>query len=58
MRDVTAFTILTGGERLTTPMIRQEGGLVPTDWEIALQAVFRGLARPAAGRYSLRQKHQ
>ena len=38
------FHDLTGGERLTTPMIRQEGGLVPTTWEKALQAVYAGLA--------------
>lgn len=37
------FHDLTGGERLTTPMIRQEGGLVPTTWEIALRAVVGGL---------------
>ena len=37
------FHDLAGGERLTTPMIRQEGGLVPTSWEIALQAVVNGL---------------
>ncbi len=37
------FYDLTGGERLTTPMIRQEGGLVPTTWEIALRAVVSGL---------------
>ena len=34
------FHDLTGGERLTTPMIRHEGGLVPTTWEQALQAVL------------------
>ena len=37
------FHQLAGGERLTTPMIRQEGGLVPTSWEIALKAVISGL---------------
>ncbi len=37
------FHDLTGGERLNTPMIRQEGGLVPTTWEKALQAVCAGL---------------
>ena len=45
-KGATVFTILTGGERLTTPMIRQEGGLVPTTWEQALQAVLhRACAR-------------
>jgi NADH-quinone oxidoreductase subunit G len=38
------FHDLAGGERLTTPMIRQEGGLVPTTWESALRAVHKGLA--------------
>ena len=38
------FHDLAGGERLTTPMIRQEGGLVPTTWEQALQAVYSGLS--------------
>lgn len=37
------FHDLTGGERLTTPMIRQEGGLVPATWDIALRAVLKGL---------------
>jgi NADH-quinone oxidoreductase subunit G len=40
------FHDLTGGERLTAPMIRQEGGLVPTTWDKALRAVLTGL-RPA-----------
>ena len=38
------FHDLAGGERLTTPMIRQEGGLVPTTWEQALQAAQKGLS--------------
>ena len=44
------FHDLAGGERLTAPMIRQEGGLVPTTWEQALQAVYTGLssAKPLA----------
>jgi NADH-quinone oxidoreductase subunit G len=37
------FHELANGERLMTPMIRQEGGLVPTTWEQALQAVQKGL---------------
>ena len=37
------FHELTAGERLTTPLIRQEGGLVPTSWENALRAVLAGL---------------
>jgi len=31
--------------RLTTPMVRVEGVLRPTTWDIALDAVVRGLAR-------------
>ena len=38
-----SFHALTEGERLTSPMIRQEGGLVPTSWEKALRAVLTGL---------------
>jgi NADH-quinone oxidoreductase subunit G len=37
------FHDLTGGERLTTPLIRQEGGLVPTTWEHVLQVVGASL---------------
>ena len=54
------FHELTGGERLTTPMIRQEGGLVPASWEAALQAVFSGLrsAKPLAGILSGRNTNE
>jgi NADH-quinone oxidoreductase subunit G len=38
------FHDLAGGERLMKPMIRQEGGLAPTAWETALDAVQKGLA--------------
>jgi NADH-quinone oxidoreductase subunit G len=41
------FHDLTGGERLTAPLIRQEGGLVPATWEQALQAVVTGLRSTA-----------
>jgi len=37
------FHDLAGGERLTTPLVRQEGGLVAATWEQALQAVYSGL---------------
>jgi NADH-quinone oxidoreductase subunit G len=37
------FHSLTGAERLDGPLIRHEGGLVPTDWETALKAAFTGL---------------
>ena len=64
------FHDLTGGERLTTPMIRHEGGLVPATWEQALQAVLNGLrgAKPLGGilsgrntneeAFSVRQAHE
>src|SRR4029450_1419101 len=54
------FHDLTGGERLTPPMIRQEGGLVPTTWERALGAVLNGLrgAIPLAGRLSGRNTNE
>jgi NADH-quinone oxidoreductase subunit G len=54
------FHDLTGGERLTTPMIRQEGGLVPTTWDKALQAVLTGLrsAGPLAGVLSGRSTNE
>ena len=54
------FHDLTAGERLTTPMIRQEGGLVPTSWNVALQTVFAGLrsARPLAGILSGRNTNE
>src|SRR5437588_6458807 len=54
------FHDLTGGERLTTPMIRQEGGLVPTTWETALQAAVTGLrsATPLAGILSGRNTNE
>jgi NADH-quinone oxidoreductase subunit G len=54
------FHDLTGGERLTTPMIRQEGGLAPASWEAALQAVFSGLsaAKPLAAILSGRNTNE
>ncbi|HMA81950.1 MAG TPA: molybdopterin-dependent oxidoreductase, partial [Candidatus Binatia bacterium] len=54
------FHDLAGGERLTTPMIRQEGGLVPTTWEQALHAVFTGLSsrKPVAGILSGRNTNE
>jgi len=38
-----SFHALTEGERLTAPLMRQEGGLVAATWEEALQAVGAGL---------------
>src|SRR5882724_1741225 len=54
------FHELAGGERLTTPMIRQEGGLVPATWEQALQAVYNGLtsSAPEAGILSGRNTNE
>jgi NADH-quinone oxidoreductase subunit G len=54
------FHALTGGERLTTPMMREEGGLVPTTWERALQAVLAGLtsAKSVAGVLSGRNTNE
>ena len=42
------FHALTEVERLSAPLIRQEGGLVPTNWETALKAVFSGLTGAAS----------
>jgi NADH-quinone oxidoreductase subunit G len=41
------FHSLTDVERLTSPMVRQEGGLVPVDWETALEAALSGLGSSA-----------
>jgi NADH-quinone oxidoreductase subunit G len=55
-----SFHSLTEGERLTTPMMRQEGGLVPVDWDTALKAVAAGLAAnaPAAAILSGRNTNE
>jgi len=54
------FHPLTEVERLTSPLIRQEGGLVPTDWETALRTAFSGLsaAPPPAGLLSGRSTNE
>ena len=54
------FHELAGGERLTTPMIRQEGGLVPASWDRALQAIYAGLksSSPLAGVLSGRNTNE
>ncbi|HWP58769.1 MAG TPA: molybdopterin-dependent oxidoreductase [Candidatus Acidoferrales bacterium] len=54
------FHALTEVERLTAPLVRQEGGLVPTDWETALKAVLSGLsaAAPLAGLISGRATNE
>jgi NADH-quinone oxidoreductase subunit G len=54
------FRELTEVERITTPLIRQEGALVPTDWETALKAVLSGLksAEPAGGLISGRSTNE
>jgi predicted molibdopterin-dependent oxidoreductase YjgC len=45
---------------LTTPLIRQEGGLVPATWEQALQAALNGLraAKPLGGILSGRNTNE
>jgi NADH-quinone oxidoreductase subunit G len=55
-----SFHALTEGERISTPLIRQEGGLVPTDWQTALQAMISGLgaAAPVAGVLSGRNTNE
>jgi NADH-quinone oxidoreductase subunit G len=54
------FHALTEGERLATPLIRQEGGLVPTTWKHALVAAYAGLksAGPLAGILSGRNTNE
>ncbi len=54
------FHPLTEGERLTSPLIRQEGGLTPVDWETAFRATLAGLssALPAAGLISGRNTNE
>jgi formate dehydrogenase major subunit len=42
-------------ERLTTPMIRVDGGLVPTTWDVALERAaegFRGADGSTVGMFS------
>ncbi|MBI2361301.1 MAG: molybdopterin-dependent oxidoreductase [Deltaproteobacteria bacterium] len=54
------FHALTEVERLTAPLIRQEGGLVPTDWKTALGAVISVLsgAQPVCGVLSGRNTNE
>ncbi|MBI4523870.1 MAG: molybdopterin-dependent oxidoreductase [Deltaproteobacteria bacterium] len=54
------FHGLTEVERLTSPLIRQEGGLVPANWDEALKVVFSGLtaARPPAAVLSGRNTNE
>ena len=54
------FHSLTEVERLTSPLIRQEGGLAPADWETAVRAALSGLssAAPAAGLISGRNTNE
>src|SRR6266513_1050078 len=54
------FAVVNRGDHLTTPLIRQEGGLVPTTWDKALQAVYSGLvsAKPVAGILSGRNTNE
>lgn len=54
------FHELTEGPRLTMPMIRQEGGLVPATWEQALRETLHGLgsAQPLAAILSGRNTNE
>ncbi len=54
------FHELTEGPRLTTPMIRQEGGLVAVTWEEALRETLNGLtaAQPVAAILSGRNTNE
>src|SRR5713226_4439099 len=54
------FHPLTEVERLTSPLIRHEGGLVPTDWNTAFKAALTGLAKaePLAGVLSGRNTNE
>lgn len=54
------FYPLTEVERLSSPLIRQEGGLVPADWETALETALSGLgaATPPAGALSGRSTNE
>ena len=54
------FHSLTDGERVDSPLIRQEGGLVATDWETALRTIFAGLSGtdPIAGLISGRNTNE
>ncbi|MBI2090610.1 MAG: molybdopterin-dependent oxidoreductase [Deltaproteobacteria bacterium] len=54
------FYALTDVERITAPLIRQEGGLVPTDWKTALGAVISVLsgAQPVCGVLSGRNTNE
>jgi NADH-quinone oxidoreductase subunit G len=42
-RDRFSYEALNGPERLTTPMIKQDGEWKPVDWQTALEYVVRGL---------------
>ncbi|HZD40932.1 MAG TPA: 2Fe-2S iron-sulfur cluster-binding protein, partial [Terriglobales bacterium] len=55
-----SFHGLNAGERVTSPMIRGEGGLVPTTWDKALAATLSGLrsAAPLAGVMSGRSTNE
>lgn len=54
------FHDLAGGERLTAPRLRQEGGWAPAGWDAALQAAFAGLSstRPVAAILSGRNTNE
>lgn len=41
--------VVNSAERLTRPMVREGGELIPVDWEAALKAAAEGLRRPPGG---------
>ena len=47
-RDRFSYEALNGGERLTRPMLKQDGKWIEVDWETALNYVVRGLKGVAA----------
>ena len=47
-RDRFSYEALNGGDRLTTPMIKQGGEWKPVDWQTALEYVANGLKQISA----------
>ncbi len=47
-RDRFSYEGIYAADRLETPLVRQGGALLPTDWETALEAAARGLKQTIA----------
>jgi assimilatory nitrate reductase catalytic subunit len=45
----TAPAVLTAPDRLTTPLVRHDGALLPASWDYALDVVATGIRRAQAG---------